>query len=188
MTETEQQEFSRYYANFTRPVTILDYNNARKHALKRGLSAEMIDGLRFQNFSAKETLADYEDRLKCLDDSIRRSKGLGKPSPAPQNRQNTGQTASQAAGRTAKKQLLPDEHERRMAQGLCLYSRGAGNMAREHQTTPPPAPPAIAASTQRQLPSRPPPPKRPSMLSRREKISPKAARWPCFRRRKSFAS
>ena len=43
---------------------------------ERGLSFELITGLKYQNFSAEGPLIDFEARLKRLDDQIRRSTGL----------------------------------------------------------------------------------------------------------------
>ena len=72
--------FERYCADFTHLATILeDTDKTQRHALERGLSADMLDELRHQNAPPDETSNAFVDRPKHLDDSICRTKALRAP-------------------------------------------------------------------------------------------------------------
>ena len=69
------REFRRYYADFSRLVNVLGYNDvAQRHALERGLSTDLLEGLRYQITPVGETLGGYVGRLGDLGGSIRHSK------------------------------------------------------------------------------------------------------------------
>ena len=74
------RDFSRYYADFVRLVTVLQCDEGtQQRALERGLSAELQSSLRYQDVPASETLTAYADRIKRLDGSIRRDKVFSAP-------------------------------------------------------------------------------------------------------------
>ena len=94
------REFTRYYADFIRLTTILEYNNkARRHALERGLSSEMLDGLRYQITPPDESFNDFINRLKGLDDSIRRRNGLRQPNKTTGSWRSSPPTTSNPTGK-----------------------------------------------------------------------------------------
>lgn len=134
------RDFSRYLADFVRLMTILEYGEeARKYHLERGLSTEMLTGLKYQDASTDETLEQFEARLRRLDDRIRRDRGFNKPQSTPVAPRPAPKTPSTATGThpgpmdlsASRKKLTPEEKSRRMAEGLCLYCGGSGHMARE---------------------------------------------------------
>ena len=78
------RDFSRYYADFVRLVTIAQCDEGtQRRALGRGLSAELRSSLRCQDVPADEPLTAFADRIKRLDDSIRRDKVFSVPPPRP---------------------------------------------------------------------------------------------------------
>ena len=80
------RDFSRYYADFVRLATMIPdmSNKSKKRALKKGHSAELLDSLQYQDAPADETLSGFVDRLKQMDERIRRRKGqTTKPQNAP---------------------------------------------------------------------------------------------------------
>lgn len=74
------RDFSRYYADFVRLSTMIPDmgEKAEKRALERGLSSELLD-LQYQDAPVDETPAGLVDRLKRMDERIRRRKGQTKP-------------------------------------------------------------------------------------------------------------
>ena len=143
------RDFSRYYANFARLAAILGIDNrAKRYALERGLSQEVIASLCHQDPPGDETFDAYIDRLKRMDERIRRLKALSSssssssakpqnPCPAPRTPASTP-SASTASGThpgpmdlsANRGQKLPtDERERRIRLGLCLNCGGIGHMA-----------------------------------------------------------
>ena len=103
------RDFSRYYADFTRLVNILGYNDeAKRDAQERGLSQEILDALRYESEPENETLAQYEARIKRLDDRPRRCKGLtSSRNPAPQNRQTYTKSNIKGAWRAIGPGIVP---------------------------------------------------------------------------------
>ena len=134
-------DFSRYYVNYARLAAILGINDrAKRYALERGFSLEVITSLCHQDPAGDETFDAYVDRLKRMDERIPRLQALSSSSSIkPQNPRPTPCTpASTASGThpgpmdlsTNKGQKLPtDERERRIRRGLCLYCGGTGHMA-----------------------------------------------------------
>ena len=135
------RDFSRYYADFARLAAILGIEDrAKRYALERGLSQEVIASLCHQGPPGDETFDAYVDRLKRMDERIRRLKALSSSSSAkPQNPRPVPRTPASTASGTHpgpmdlsanKGQKLPtDERERRIRLGLCLYCGGTGHMA-----------------------------------------------------------
>lgn len=61
-------------------MTILNYGEeAQRYALERGLSTELLNATSYQDVPETETLAQYVQRLKHLEDNIRRPKALARP-------------------------------------------------------------------------------------------------------------
>jgi hypothetical protein len=62
------REFSQYYAEFQRLITVLQYDDqAKYHALERGLCREIKDALIHQDTPPEETFAQLVARLNRLD-------------------------------------------------------------------------------------------------------------------------
>jgi hypothetical protein len=151
------KEFSQYYAEFQRLMAILDYDsNAKKAALKRGLSRELQTSLVYQ---AKEPqdFAKFVDLCMKLDYRIRAHAAATKrqTTPAPPRtspaspRTSTHPTSTNSgnygaapmdlsASQKAQNQRRCDE---RMAKGLCLYCGSADHFKSEC--------PALAANNSR---------------------------------------
>ena len=73
----EKRDFAHYYADFVHLTHILGYgDDARRYALDHGLSAERLTGLEHQPVPTGETLAEYEQRIRTLDDTIRHYRGI----------------------------------------------------------------------------------------------------------------
>jgi hypothetical protein len=140
------RDFSRYHADFIRLVTILGYDDtAKRHALERGLSQEILDGLTFMDAPDNESFNAFTDRLKRLDERIRRRRGLqAKPqTPASSRpaapRAPAAPTPSTATGThagpmdlsAARRKIDPVTRADRVAKGLCLYCGETGHFARE---------------------------------------------------------
>ena len=136
------RDFSRYYADFARLAAILGIDDrAKRYALERGLSQEVIASLCHQDPPGDETFDAYVDHLKRMDERIRRLKALSSssssakpqnPRPAPRTPASTalGTHPGPMALSANKGQKLPtDEGERRIRLGLCLYCGGTGHMA-----------------------------------------------------------
>jgi hypothetical protein len=154
------RDFARYHADFVRLTTILECTEeTKKLALERGLSSDMLAGLKYQDAPAEETLTQFEARLRRLDDRIRRDRVLNKPqssqaAPRPSSRPAAASTPSTATGThsgpmdlsSARKKLEPAERARRMAEGLCLYCGGTGHLARECPNRPSARPDALRAA------------------------------------------
>jgi hypothetical protein len=137
------KEFSQYYAEFQRVMAILDYNsNAKKTALKHGLSGELQTSLVYQ----AEEPQDFEklvDLCMKLDYQIRTHAAAMKchTTPAPprtgpaSNHPSAHRTSTNSgnygaapidlsASQKAQNQRQHDEH---MAKGLCLYGGSANH-------------------------------------------------------------
>jgi hypothetical protein len=144
------KEFSQYYAEFQRLMAILDYDsNAKKAALKRGLSRELQTGLIYQ----AEEPQDFEkfvDLCMKLDYRIRAHTAATKrqTTPAPprtgpaSTRPSAHPTSTNSgnygaapmdlsASQKAQNQRRRDE---RMAKGLCLYCGSADHFKSECPT------------------------------------------------------
>ena len=139
-----KRDFAHYFANFVRLTNILGYgNDAGRYTLDRVLSAELLAGLEHQPVTPSETLAEYEQRMRTLDDTMRRYWGIKSsmtPRPsAPRGTQNLP-TSSAAAGNiptsstptTSKRHLriTSEERARRLEAGLCFYCGEDGHQAR----------------------------------------------------------
>jgi len=150
------REFSQYYAEFQRLITILQYDDqAKYHALERGLNREIKDALVHQDSPSEETFAQFVARLNRLDNRIRARK----------QEQNTGRSAntprlipttsaiqgspSTEVGTTDvgthpgpmnisanRGKITAAERARRIAQGLCNYCGGTGHFAAQCPARP----------------------------------------------------
>lgn len=138
------REFSRYFAEYIRLVTTLGYSDGhRRYVLERGLSVEILEALSYHVAPADETPAQHEDRIRRLDDNIRRFKALNKPLSPPgqpggnqtaattSTRNAPGPTDFTALAATSGQPLTPEERARLLAEGLCLYCSGPGHRSRD---------------------------------------------------------
>ena len=156
-------DFARYYADFSRLAAILEYGDkARRHALDRGLSPELLDRISGQVTPPGESLDGYVDRLKNLDDSLRRAKAL-KASQGIGTVGNVGRWPNRPARPTATtnmnppagtagtptvvttsaslgmgRWITPEERERRAREGRCFFCAEHGHMAAACPHAPPP--------------------------------------------------
>jgi hypothetical protein len=144
------REFSQYYAEFQRLMAILNYDeNAKKAALKRGLSRDLQTSLVYQaeepqNFTKFVDLCmklDY--RIRAHSNTTKRhvssvpsrsSSTPSRPASHPTNT-NSGNYGSApmdlSASQKAQNQRRRDE---RMAKGLCLYCGSADHFKNECST------------------------------------------------------
>jgi hypothetical protein len=175
------KEFSQYYAEFQRLMAILDYDsNAKKAALKRGLSRELQTSLVYQaeepqDFARFVDLCmklDYRIRAHAAATKCQMTPALPRTGPASPcssahptstNSRNYGATPMDlSASQKAQNQRRRDEH---MAKGLCLYCGSANYFNSEC--------PALAANNSRKVrlattegsttPTAPAPPSEPSL-------------------------
>jgi hypothetical protein len=153
------KEFSQYYAEFQRLMAILDYDsNAKKAALKRGLSRELQTSLIYQAEEPQD-FARFVDLCMKLDYRIhahaaatKRQMTLVPPRTGPAsprssahptstNSRNYGTTPMDlSASQKPQNQRRHDEH---MAKGLCLYCGSADDFKSEC--------PALAANNSRKV-------------------------------------
>jgi regulator of replication initiation timing len=146
----KNSDFATYYAEFCRLMTILKWDTrARRAALREGLSSELKDGLVF--LDEKEDLAEFVTQLQGMDNRIRaraqETKGtkarssttshqttVSKPSypiPTKPNEPYFRPGGTVPMALDASRRISPEERERRMRQGLCLYCAGSGHFTRE---------------------------------------------------------
>jgi hypothetical protein len=174
------KEFSQYYAEFQCLMALLDYDsNAKKAALKRGLSRELQTSLVYQAEEPQD-FAKFVDRCMKLDYRIRahavamkRQTTLAPPRTGPASpRPSTHPTSTNSrnysaapmdlsASQKAQNQRRRDEC---MAKGLCLYCGSADHFKSEC--------PALATNNSRKVclataevsttPTAPPPASKPS--------------------------
>jgi hypothetical protein len=149
------REFSQYYAEFQRLITVLQYDDqAKYHALERGLCREIKDALIHQDTPPEETFAQLVARLNRLDNRIRARKqeqNGGRSANTPRapaipatNTQHTAEMGTTDVGThpgpmnlSASHGKLPAaERARRIAQGLCNYCGGAGHFAAQCPARP----------------------------------------------------
>ena len=138
------RDFSRYYADFVRLVATIGCDEVhQRYALERGLSPDLADRLCCQAVPPSESFADFVDRIKCLDDGVRRTRALHALAPARFPRTAAAAPAAASAAPAAapnapatadprsqpRGPLTPDEKARRFEGGLCLYCGQAGHMA-----------------------------------------------------------
>ncbi len=151
------RDFSRYLADFTRLVSILGYEGqARRDALERGLSRELLEALRYEPEPADETATQYEIRLKRLDDRLRRYTGLAN---VRSTNRRTVPTASEPRASTdvprgRVEPLSAEERDERLASGLCFRCGGPDHKARDCPLRSAPAPRTTPAGTGRAVPPR----------------------------------
>jgi hypothetical protein len=144
------KEFSQYYAEFQCLMAILDYNsNAKKAALKHGLSRELQTGLvyqaeepqDFEKFVALCMKLDYRIcthtvATKCQTTPAPPRTGVASTHPSAHpistNSGNYGAAPMDlSASQKAQNQCRHDEH---MAKGLCLYCGSANYFKSEYPT------------------------------------------------------
>lgn len=136
------RDFNRYHADFVRLMSILEYDDtAKRHALERGLSREILEGLRWQDAPDDETVDAFTNRVKRLDERLRRHQGQTKPPvvPAARPAPRTPATPSTASGThpgpmdlsAARRKIDPAVRADRIAKGLCLYCGQGGHFASE---------------------------------------------------------
>ena len=127
-------DFAHYYADFVRLTNILGYgDDARCHILDRGLSAELLAGLEHQPVPPGETLAEYEQCIRTLDDTIRRYWGTKSTmTPRPSAPRGAGNTPVSSVPTTSNRQpcVTSEEHARRLEAVLCFYCGEDGHQAR----------------------------------------------------------
>ena len=139
-----KRDFAYYYADFVRLMNILGYgDDAHRYALDRGLSIELLAGLEHQPVPPGETLAEYEQRIRTLDDTIRRYRGIKStmtPRPfaprsshnPPTGRATTGNTPVGHVPTTSDHhpRVTSEERARCLEAGLCFYCSNGGHQAR----------------------------------------------------------
>lgn len=146
----KNSDFATYYAEFCRLMTILKWDTrARRAALREGLSSELKDGLVF--LDEKEDLAEFVTQLQGMDNRIRaraqETKGSKthtssstRQTPAPKPIYSAPTKPNEPSFRPggivpmaldASRRISPEERERRMREGLCLYCAGSGHFTRE---------------------------------------------------------
>ena len=179
------RDFSTYYAEFSRHVANIQWNDAaKKTALSRGLSNEIKDALALAD-QVLDAYGEFASYLQRLDNRIqaREAERKGRPPPrAPAPKTPTVPVQSTASGTHSgpmdlsafRPRLSPEESRRRIEQNMCLYCGGQNHVARfypnkprtplrgnEAYFTPAPASPTPPASVTSSLPaySRPPSPK-----------------------------
>ena len=145
------RDFSRYYADFTRLVNVLGYNGeARRDALERSLSQELLDALRYEPEPDGESLPQFEPHVKRLDDRLRRCKVLSNSRNAAPIAARTADTATRVtvtgtgggqsrpanANASGGQPLSAEERAQRLAQGLCFYCGEHGHMDRDCTSRP----------------------------------------------------
>ena len=147
------REFSQYYADFQRLITILQYDDqAKHHALERGLNWEIKDALVHQDGPPEETFERFVARLNRLDNRIRARK----------QEYNVGESTNLSGGTTTRAphttvtqpvavieqgttdigthpgpinlsanrgRISAAQRACRIAQGLCNYCGGTGHFA-----------------------------------------------------------
>jgi hypothetical protein len=146
----KNSDFATYYAEFCRLMTILQWDKrARRAALREGLSSELKDGLVF--LEEKEDLAEFVTQLQGMDNRIRaraqETKGSKThtsttarqtptpkpiyPAPTKPNEPSFQPGGMVPMALDASRRISPEERERRMKEGLCLYCAGSGHFTRE---------------------------------------------------------
>jgi hypothetical protein len=146
----KNSDFATYYAEFCRLMTILKWDTrARRAALREGLSSELKDGLVF--LDEKEDLAEFVTQLQGMDNRIRaraqETKGSKThttsstrqtpapkptyPAPTKPNEPSFRPGGTVPMALDASRRISPEERERRMREGLCLYCAGSGHFTRE---------------------------------------------------------
>jgi len=149
------REFSQYYAEFQRLITILQYDDQAKcHALERGLNREIKDALVHQDNPPDETFTQFVARLNRLDNRIRARKNEqnpGRPSNTPrvpatpaiptppvveQGTTDVGTHPGPMNLSANRNRVPPAERARRIAQGLCNYCGGTGHFAAQCPARP----------------------------------------------------
>jgi hypothetical protein len=149
------REFSQYYAEFQRLITILQYDDQAKcHALERGLNREIKDALVHQDNPPNETFTQFVARLNRLDNRIRARKNeqnTGRPTntprapavptssiprPVEQGTTDVGTHPGPMNLSANRGHISTAERARRIAQGLCNYCGGTGHFAAQCPARP----------------------------------------------------
>jgi len=137
------REFSSYYAEFQRYASDVEWNeSAKKSALFRGLSNEIKDALMLVD-AAPATFDEFVPYVQRLDNRIRarEAEKKGRPTPRPANptpRPAPPPTPSTGSGThpgpmdlsSFRRTLSPEERQKRILEGRCLYCGGFGHVAR----------------------------------------------------------
>ena len=131
-------------------MTILKWDTrARRAALREGLSSELKNGLVF--LDEKEDLNEFVAQLQSMDNRIRaraqETKGSKShsstttrqaaapkptyPAPTKPNEPSFRPGGTVPMALDASRRISPEERERRMREGLCLYCAGSGHFTRE---------------------------------------------------------
>jgi hypothetical protein len=141
------KEFSVYYAEFSKLVSELDWDErATMDALRNGLSIEILEKL--IGAPTPDTIHDFVNQCQALDSQIRAVENLRKlrsgpsgrstttprapvaPAPAPKPQTTTTQYGPTPMDLSAnRRKITPQERAARLAEGRCLYCGGHGHMA-----------------------------------------------------------
>ena len=153
------KEFSQYYAEFQRLITILQYDDQAKcHALERGLNREIKDALVHQDSPPDETFTQFVARLNRLDNRIRARRSQQNATRMTNTQQDSPRISPPTAvhvpttvvqGTTdvgthpgpinlsANRGCISSaECARRIAPGLCNYCGGTGHFAAQCPARP----------------------------------------------------
>ena len=153
------KEFSQYYAEFQRLITILQYDDQAKcHALERGLNREIKDALVHQDSPPDETFTQFVARLNRLDNRIRARRSeqnatrmtntqrdsprispptaVHVPTTVVQGTPDVGTHPGPINLSANRGRISPAERARRIAQGLCNYCGGTGHFAAQCPARP----------------------------------------------------
>ena len=115
-------------------MNILGYgDDARYYALDRGLLVELLTSLEHQPVPPGEKLAEYEQHIRTLDDTIRRYWGIKSTMTsrpfAPRSAQNLP-TGSDPATSNRYPCVTSEEGVHRLEAGLCIYCGAVGHQVR----------------------------------------------------------
>ena len=111
---------------------------------EREISSEIRNTMAYQDTPDNESLESYVGCLKTMDERLHRIRGQPKGPPiAPRNPRSqiapttaTGTQPGPMDLSASKRTISPEEHGRRIAEGLCLYCAGAGHQARSCPNRP----------------------------------------------------
>jgi len=149
------REFSQYYAEFQLLITILQYDDqAKYHALERGLNREIKDALVHQDSPLEETFAQFIARLNHLDNRIRTRKQeqntgcstntscvsaiptIQAPPTTEVETIDTGTHPGPISISANRGKITAAERAHQIAQNLCNYCGGTGHFAAQCPVRP----------------------------------------------------
>jgi len=149
------REFSQYYAEFQLLITILQYDDqAKYHALERGLNREIKDAFVHQDSPLEETFAQFIARLNGLDNRIRTRKQeqntgcstntscvsaiptIQAPPTTEVGTIDTGTHPGPISISANRGKITAAERARQIAQNLCNYCGGTGHFAAQCPVRP----------------------------------------------------